>query len=158
MLYLIWIGTLMGIGGTVAMDLWAIVLNRVFGRPRPNWGMPGRWVAHAVRGTVFHDDIAQATPVDREVALGWAFHYGVGIIYGIVFAVLAGAAWFAAPTFLPLWLFALVTILAGWGLLHPGMGLGWFLSKTASPWTGRGLGLVAHTVFGLGMWGVVLAL
>ena len=144
------LGILMGIGGTVAMDIWALIQHWVFKMPLPNWGNPGRWFAHLP--TIFHEDISKLPEVKNEVAIGWAFHYAVGTIYGIAWILIAGEDWIANPTFLPLWIFALVTIAAGWFLLHPGMGLGWALSKTPTPWKGRFLGLVAHTVFGLGMW------
>lgn len=149
-------GVLMGIGGTAAMDIWAIVLHRFGGQSRPNWAMPGRWLAHVPRGRVFHDDIGAAQAVPGELALGWAFHYAVGIVYGVAFVLLAGPDWLAAPDFLPLWIFSLATIAAGWFLLQPGMGLGWAASNTPDPWKVRGLGLSAHTVFGLGMWLVAL--
>lgn len=153
---LIWAGIFIGLGGTIAMDIWAEVLARGFGQARPNWANVGRWAGHVPRGQVFHDDIAAVRPVPGELALGWAVHYGVGILYGVIFVFLAGQGWLAAPTFLPVWLFALVTISAGWFLLQPGMGLGVALSRTPTPWKGRALGLVAHTFFGLGMWVVAL--
>lgn len=149
------IGVLMGLGGTLAMDVWAWVLDRLGVVAFPNWAMPGRWVGHWPR--LFHDDIGAVAPVRGEVALGWALHYGVGVAYGLAWALIGGTAWLAAPSFLPVWLFALVTIAAGWFLLQPGMGLGWAASNTPAPWKVRGLGLLAHTVFGLGMWGVALA-
>lgn len=151
-------GLMMGLGATIAMDVWALLLNRMFGLGLPNWGNVGRWVAHLRRGTVFHDDIADAAPVSQETAIGWAFHYVVGALYGIGLAVIMGADWLAAPTFGPAWIFAIVTIAGGWCLLHPGMGLGWFLSKTPTPWKNRGMGLLAHTVFGFGLWGTALML
>ncbi len=151
-------GLVMGVAGTAAMDVWAVVLNRAAGLPMPNWAMPGRWLGHVLRGKVFHDAIGDAAPVPGELALGWALHYGVGILYGLVFALFAGAAWLGAPTFLPVWIFALVTISAGWFLLQPGMGLGWAASKTPNPWKVRALGLMAHTWFGTGMWLGALAL
>lgn len=153
---LIWMGVLMGLGGTLAMDVWAEILARGFGQPRPNWGYVGRWSAQVPRGRVFHDDIAAVSPVPGEVGLGWAVHYGVGVLYGVIWALLAGAAWLAAPTFVPVWVFALVTIAAGWFLLQPGMGLGWALSATPRPWKGRIMGLLAHTVFGIGMYAVAV--
>ncbi|TKB29836.1 MAG: DUF2938 domain-containing protein, partial [Mesorhizobium sp.] len=93
-----WRAVAIGIGATALMDLWAIFLNAVFAQPRPNWGLVGRWVWH-LRDKVFHDDIGEAAPYAHESALGWAFHYFVGIVYGIILVVLAGAAWLAAPTF-----------------------------------------------------------
>ncbi|MFZ7092205.1 DUF2938 domain-containing protein [Primorskyibacter sp. 2E233] len=145
-------GVLIGIGGTVAMDIWALILNKAFGQPLPNWGNVGRWTGHLPRGVVFHDDIGVVEPVVAETAIGWALHYGVGILYGVIFVMFMGMGWVSAPTFLPVWIFGIITIAAGWFLLHPGMGLGWALSKTDDPWRGRMMGLVAHTVFALGMY------
>jgi len=144
-------GVVMGVLGTLAMDLWALLLARI-GQPAPNWAMPGRWLGHIPKGTVFHEDIGAAAPVPNELGLGWALHYGVGILYGVIFVLIAGAGWVAAPSFVPLWIFCLVTIAAGWFLLQPGMGLGWAASKTPNPWKVRVMGLIAHTVFACGMW------
>ena len=153
---MIWTGIVMGVLGTLAMDVWAWVLAR-FGEARPNWAMPGRWLGHVAKGRVFHDDIGAAEPVRGELGLGWALHYGVGVIYGVVFVLLAGRDWLADPTFLPLWAFSILTIAAGWFLLQPGMGLGWAASRLERPWKARAMGLVAHSVFAVGMWGGVLA-
>ena len=71
---------------------------------------------------------------------------------------MAGRDWVADPTFLPLWGFSLLTIAAGWFLLLPGMGLGWAGSRMEAPWKVRAMGLVAHTVFAVGMWVGVLTL
>lgn len=153
---LLLIGVLMGIGGTAAMDAWALVLSRFAGQTFPNWAMPGRWLAHVGRGQVWHDSIGTAEEVPGELQLGWAFHYGVGIVYGIVFLLLAGSDWLAEPVFFPLWIFSIVTIAAGWFLLQPGMGLGWAAAKTPNPWKVRIMGLIAHTMFALGMWAVAV--
>jgi hypothetical protein len=149
-------GILMGLGATVAMDLWALILEAAAGVPRPNWAMPGRWLGHLARGRVFHEAIGDAAPVPGELGLGWALHYGVGVVYGVALAAIIGRDWLAAPSFLPAWIFALLTISAGWFLLQPGMGLGWAASRTPNPWKVRGLGLAAHTAFGLGLWGTAL--
>lgn len=150
-----WRAIAIGIGATVLMDIWAIFLHKAFGQPRPNWGPVGRWVWH-LRDKVFHDDIGDATPYAHEKALGWAFHYFVGIVYGIILVVLAGAGWLAAPTFLPAFILGIVTVGAGWFLLAPGMGAGWAASKRPNPMLIRALNLVSHTVFALGLWGTAL--
>lgn len=147
-------GVLMGIGATVAMDIWAVVLNRVAGIGLPNWGNVGRWVAHLPRWQ--HDDIGAVAPVQQEATIGWVFHYAVGVAYGVIFALIVGASWLANPTFLPAWVFAILTIAAGWFILQPGLGAGWAASRTPTPWKARGLGMLAHTVFGVGLWVVAL--
>ena len=82
-------------------------------------------LAALANGQVFHEAIAAAEPYAHENALGWAGHYAVGILYGIVFALIVGIGWFSAPSFLPAWIFSILTIAAGWFLMQPGMGLGW---------------------------------
>jgi hypothetical protein len=155
---LLWRGAVIGFGATVLMDLWAVLLWQVFNQGAPNWAMPGRWCWHLQYGTVFHDDIGDAAPFAYEQALGWVFHYVVGIAYGIILALIVGPAWFAAPTFLPALIWGIVTVGAGWFLLQPGLGIGWAASKTPNPWKVRALNLAAHTVFALGLWGTALTI
>ena len=156
MLELVLRGAAIGLGATVLMDLWAIVLNRGFGLPRPNWGLVGRWVWHLRDGKIFHDAIGDAAPYSGELALGWAFHYAVGILYGIILALLVGVSWFVQPTFLPAFIWSILTVGAGWFLLAPGMGAGWASSKAPNPTKVRVLNLVSHTVFALGLFGSAL--
>ena len=145
-------GVLMGLVATVALDLWALLLARVAGIPATNWGMVGRWVAHIPRGVVFHEDIGAAGEIAGEKPLGWAFHYAVGIAYGVALALIMGPAWLAAPTLLPAWVFSILMLGFGWFLLQPGLGVGVAASKTPNPMKARALGLIAHTVFGIGLW------
>ncbi|WP_220801300.1 DUF2938 domain-containing protein [Roseobacter sp. OBYS 0001] len=145
-------GIVMGLVATAAMDLWGLLLNRLAGLPLSNWGRAGRWVVQVAQGRVFHDDIGAVAPMPREVQIGWAFHYAVGVIYGVALAVLMGPGWLAEPTFLPAWVFSIVMIGFGWFLMQPAMGAGIAASKTPAPWRARALGLAAHTVFGAGLW------
>ena len=143
---------IIGIGGTAAMDVWAIVLHRFFGQSKPNWAPVGRWFLHLPRGKVFHNDINEAEAFSYENAAGWIAHYGTGIVYGGALVLIAGAEWSAHPTLLPSLVLAWITVGAGWFLLQPGLGLGWAASKRPNPWKIRALNLVAHTWFGLGRW------
>ena len=127
-------GFLIGLGATVAMDAWALIQNRLWSLPMPNWAMPGRWFAHLFKGKILHRDIEQTDAVSGELVLGWLFHYGVGVIYGIVFLLMVGSAWLKDPDFLTAWIYAVATIAAGWFVLQPGMGLGWAASNTLTPW------------------------
>lgn len=158
MLELIWRGIAMGIGGTVFMDIWAIVLHRFFGQSAPNWAPVGRWFWHVPKGTIFHDSIAAAAPYEHELALGWISHYAVGILYGVVLALIVPASWFSEPSFIQPWIVGIVTVGAGWFLLQPGLGIGWAASKTPNPTKVRVLNLAAHTVFAIGMYAVALLL
>ena len=152
MLELVWRGAIIGLGATVAMDIWAIILATVFKQPKANWAPVGRWFYHLKSGRIFHGTIATAEPYRHELALGWISHYAVGIAYGIMLALFVGPVWFAEPTFLPAWIWGILTVAAGWFLLQPGLGIGWAASKTPNPTKVRALNLLAHTVFGFGLW------
>ena len=156
MVDIFWRCVLIGLGGTILMDLWAILLSFLPGQSKPNWAPVGRWFWHLRNGKVFHDDIGKAEPYAHELALGWIGHYAVGIIYGFLPLVIAGTAWLAAPTFLPAFVVGIVTVGAGWFLLQPGLGIGWAASKTPNPNKVRFLNLVAHTVFAAGMYWTAL--
>ena len=158
MLDLFWYGVLIGIGATLVMDIWAIVLSRFPGENLPNWAPVGRWFGHLPRGRIFHADIAASDSLAGELAIGWIGHYAVGILYGVVFLFVMGRGWLAHPTFLPAWIWAIITVAAGWFLLQPGLGMGWAASKTANPTKVRVMNLVAHSWFGVGMYGTALLL
>ena len=71
------------IGGfaTLILDLWNILLNRLFGFGVPNWSVAGRWVVSVLGGRPYRPDIGSAPSVANENAIGWAFHYAVGISF-----------------------------------------------------------------------------
>jgi hypothetical protein len=152
----IWQSVVIGIGGTLAMDIWALLLAAVFGLPKPNWGLVGRWFAHLAKGTFFHKDITAAQAVPNELAWGWFSHYAIGILYAAALIVFAGRDWVSNPTFLPAWIIGLVTVGAGWFILQPGMGAGWAASLRPNAMQIRALNLISHTVFAAGMYTTAL--
>lgn len=147
------------IGGfaTLVLDLWALLLNRLFGFGLPNWGMVGRWFLNALRGRFVHENMATAPAFANETAWGWFFHYLVGIVFGWALLVI-WPGWAANPTFWPPMIVGWVTILCGWLILSPGMGGGIAHSRRDDPTTPRLLNIAGHTVFGLALWIAGLAL
>lgn len=149
---------LIGAGATALLDLWALFLARAFGIAPPNWGLVGRWVGHLPSGRLVHDDIAAAAPVANETAIGWLFHYAVGIAFAAALLAIWGMGWAAAPTLLPALVVGYVTIGCGWFILQPGMGAGIAASKRANATQIRLLNIAGHTVFGFGLFLAALAL
>lgn len=141
-----------GACGTAAMDVWAIILNRYFNRPKPNWGLVGRWFLHLPFGFMFHKDIAAEKSFWFEEEAGWVAHYVSGFIYAAILMKWGGAAWIAQPALLPALIVGWVTVGAGWFILQPGMGAGVASSKRENAGTIRIFNLIAHTWFGLGLW------
>ncbi len=70
-----------GVGATLATDLWAIARGRLLGVPAPDWGLVGRWLGHMARGRFRHERIAAAEPLRGERVIGWTAHYLIGIAF-----------------------------------------------------------------------------
>ncbi len=147
-----------GIGGTLALDAWALLLQRITGTPATNWAMVGRWLAHMREGRFVHEAIGKAAPVRGELALGWLFHYGVGIAYGLLLSALCGAEWLRQPTVLAPVVLSLALLVAPYFLMMPGLGFGLAGAKTPKPNVTRLKSVLGHTAFGLGMYATALAL
>jgi hypothetical protein len=148
----------MGIVATAVLDLWGLLLNRLFAIPMTNWGLVGRWFCHLTQGTYAHADIGAAAAYGNERAVGWTMHYLIGILFAAATLALAGPGWPAAPT--PFWPLVVgwVTIGCGWFILQPGLGAGIAASRRANANQIRLLNIVGHTVFGLALYGAALAL
>jgi len=86
-----------GIGGTIVLDLYAFLMQRMFGVPAGNWKMVGRWLGHMSKREFVQTNIGQAQPVPGEHALGWTFHYLIGIANGLLLAAIWGAGWLRQP-------------------------------------------------------------
>jgi hypothetical protein len=147
---------LIGVGATALLDLWALLLNRLFGLPLANWALVGRWFCHLTRGRIFHEDIARVRAFPNELAVGWIGHYAVGIIFAGLLLAVTPSGWAARPTLAPPLIVGLVTVGAGWFLLQPGMGAGIAASKRPNANQVRVLNVLGHIVFGLGLYGSAL--
>ena len=147
---------LIGIGATMVMDLWAMLL-RQFGIPSLNFAFLGRWVGHLFRGQWMHESIAKAAPVRGELLLGWAAHYSIGITFAAVLIAAFGLGWARSPSLLPALCIGLVTALAPLLVLQPALGAGIASWKTPTPLFNAGKSVVTHVVYGVGLYLAALA-
>ena len=134
------------------MDLWAQLLKRGFGIPSPDYCLVGRWFSHMPSGTFAHANIATAQKKHHECAVGWIAHYVVGVAYALMFVVLVSGSWLARPTLLPALCFGVGSVLVPYLVMQPAYGLGIAASRTPSPMRARLKSLMAHTVFGVGLY------
>ena len=147
---------MIGIGGTVALDAWATLLQYLVKTPATNWGMVGRWLGHMPKGKFRHENIGAVTPIGGEATIGWIFHYAIGIGYGFLLITIFGRTWLAAPTVIPAVVLSLVLLVAPYFVMMPGLGLGIAGAKTPKPNVTRLKSVLGHTAFGLGMYGTAL--
>jgi hypothetical protein len=149
---------LIGIGGTIVLDLWALFLERVMNIPALNWSMVGRWMGNMTSGRFVHQSMAKAEPVPGETAIGWAAHYLIGMSYGLLLLAFWGRHWMSQPTLLPPLILSWVLLFAPYFVMMPGMGSGLAGAKTPQPNLTRLKSLIGHSVFGLGMYGTAVGL
>lgn len=141
-----------GVGATLLMDLWNQLLKRGFGVRSLDYCLLGRWIRHMPEGTLRHANIAAAPARSGECAVGWVAHYGIGIVFALVFVALVSGRWLARPTAGPAVLYGLGTVVFPFFLMQPSLGLGVASSRAPNPAQARLKSLVTHTVFGVGLY------
>ena len=141
-----------GVIATVVLDLWQLALKLLFGVSSASWAHVGRWVSHFTRGRLYHQAIGEAEPFRYEAATGWIVHYGTGVVYAAIYLILMRDILAREPDLLSALLFGMATLVAPWFLMQPGMGLGVAARNAAKPWEVRTKNLMAHTIFGLGLY------
>ena len=151
-------GVVMGVGGAVLMDAWAVFARRVLNVQGLDYAMLGRWIGHIPHGRFAHERIAAAAPVRGERPLGWAAHYSIGIVFALALLAARGLDWAHSPTILPALLVGVGTVAAPWLVMQPAMGAGIAGSRTPDPRATRLRNLATHVVYGLGLYGSALAL
>jgi hypothetical protein len=151
---------LVGILATDLLDLWALCLRHVLGLPTTNWGLVGRWLAGIPAGNFRNEAIGALPAVPFERPLGWLTYYLVGISYAAIYLLAVGTL-AQPPALYTAAIFGVATVLAPWLILQPGLGLGFFASGAPKPNLTRTLNLIAHLVFGIGIylgWRLITAL
>ena len=141
-----------GIGATLAVDLWNLFLKRVFSIPSLSYCLLGRWLRHMAGGTIRHASIAAAPQKSLECTVGWIAHYTIGVVFALGLVVLASTDWLARPTVLPALFYGIGTVVFPFFILQPSLGLGIAASRTPNPTQARLKSIMTHTVFGVGLY------
>lgn len=143
---------LVGIGGTIVLDIYAFLLQRLFDVRATNWQMVGRWLGHMPTGSFIQTNLGQVKSVPGEHALGWAFHYIIGIGYGLLLVAIWGSRWLLEPSIAEPLILALVLLVLPYFVMMPGMGMGIAGSRTPKPNVARLKSVIGHSIFGIGMY------
>jgi hypothetical protein len=146
-----------GLGATALMDLWNLLLKRLFGIPSLDLCLLGRWLLHMPGGTFRHARIGSAPARPFECAVGRVAHSSIGVVFALALVLLTPGDWLARPTLLPALLFGVGTVVFPYFLLQPAIGLGVASSRAANPAGARLKSLATPTVFGVGLWVCALA-
>lgn len=142
---------LIGIGATLCIDLWALLLRKAFDVRSLDYCLLGRWVLHMPQGRIKHERIASSPPKAHECPIGWMAHYSIGVAFAALFLALMPDEWLARPTLLPALLFGAITVMVPWFSMQPAFGMGLAASRTPNPSAARFKSLTTHAVFGAGL-------
>ena len=148
---LILTGVIVGVIGTLAMDL----LNHLFARTgvllRIDVGMIGRMSAGWARGRFCYSHPSEMKPVANEKLIGYITHYSIGVALAIPF-VLVWAYFFGGPVS-PVWALAygIATTVASVFFVYPSMGFGVFGMRSPEGIRAPLSSLANHIFFGAGM-------
>ena len=63
---------IVGVGATLFMDIWALLLKFAFKVPLANYCLIGRWIGHMPEGTFMHANIAAASQKRAQCSISWA--------------------------------------------------------------------------------------
>lgn len=149
---------LIGIGATAFMDLIAFAQKRMLSQQSLNYVMVGRWLGHMIQGRFIHRPISASDAIRSESLIGWGAHYLIGVLFALVFLTLVDQSWLMTPTLMPAAIFGVLTVLAPFIILQPGMGAGLAARHAPNPNIARAKSLVAHLSFGVGLWIVAICL
>lgn len=145
---------IMVVGGiaTLVWDLWQRLAHAIARLPPANWGLVGRWVAWFPRGVFVHRPITATAPVPGEAAIGWAFHYAVGIAYAALYFEIMWLGLRSGPTLVSALGFAIALLAAPWFVMQPALGLGFMASRAPRPAAIRAINVSVHAAFGVGLY------
>ncbi|MUU78678.1 DUF2938 domain-containing protein [Winogradskyella endarachnes] len=141
---------LVGIGATIFMDLYALVLN-LFNIKTLDYRFLGRWIGNFFKGNFYHSKITESPVITFEKPLGWITHYLIGITFSFILVLCFGIKWLENPTVLPALFIGIIAILGPFFIMQPAFGFGIAGSKLPNPSKARIMSFITHVVFGIGL-------
>lgn len=143
---------IIGAGGTFIMDIWALLLKRVFKVQGLNYAMVGRWIGHFPRGKLMHKNITTSKPIVGEAIIGIIAHYAIGVVFaaGLVFSI--GVSWVDNPSIVPAIATGLITLSFLLFLMQPCFGMGIAASNSPQPHNVQMKSFIAHLIYGVGLY------
>lgn len=141
-----------GIGATLALDVWGLFLKYAFKIPTSNFRLVGRWILYMPEGVFRHSNIGSVPQKSGECTVGWIAHYLTGMAFAVMFLAFVGNDWLQTPRIFSALIFGIITVSIPFFIMQPALGLGVAASKTSNPMQARLRSLMNHAVFGFGLY------
>ena len=144
-------GLISGLIATLIFDLFNQSLNIAYSIDKPKWNLLGRYFLGYKEGRYVRNSLVDDDEVKNELLWGYLIHYGIGIIYGLIYVILNNI-FFDYPSIFIAYLFGFITVLGAWCYLMPfAYNLGFFASKSNQRFHILAQNLIVHFVFGTGL-------
>ena len=144
-------GLISGLIATLIFDLFNQSLNIAYSIDKPKWNLLGRYFLGYKKGRFVRNSLVDDDEVKNELLWGYLIHYGIGIIYGLIYVILNNI-FFDYPSIFIAYLFGFITVLGAWCYLMPfAYNLGFFASKSNQRFHILAQNLIVHFVFGTGL-------
>jgi hypothetical protein len=142
---------LIGIGATLAIDIWVSFL-KLFKIKSLDYKYVGRWIGNFLKGKFFHNKIQDTPPIPYELVIGWTAHYLIGITFAFILIAVYGISWLDKPSILPAIIIGLITAVGPFFIMQPAFGFGIASSKLPNPNLLRLKSLGTHLIYGIGLY------
>ena len=145
-------GVLMGIAGTVTMDVLGSLSRKAGLSVGAKGQWVGRWYIGIARGQFVHSDIAASPARAGEMRAAFVGHYIIGITLAVFYVVGASVMGVPPSSFVATVGYGLATCVFPWFVVFPALGLGAFGRKGPSELKLFISSLLSHFFYGLGLW------
>ena len=149
------VGVLVGIAGTVTMDVLAGVSRKLGLAMGAKGQWVGRWYLGIARGRFVHADIRSAPECPGEKRAALVGHYVIGIVLAVLYVFGMELAGLSPASFVVAVCYGLGTCVFPWFLVFPALGFGVFGRKGPHELKLFAASVLNHFWYGLGLWWAV---
>ena len=145
-------GVIAGLIATLFFDLYQNLLLYAYNINKSKWNLVGRYFATLKINSIHRNNISDEEEVDYELIFGYFIHYLIGSFFGIIY-VSVNLLFYDHPSIFLALFVGLITVLGGWCFMMPYVfNIGYFASKIVDPSKLLVQNLIAHFIFGVGLY------
>lgn len=146
------VGMLVGVAGTVTMDILATVSRKLGLAMGANGQWVGRWYQGFARGRFVHPDITTVPEQPGEMRAALVGHYIIGITLGVLYVFGVELVGVSPASFVVSVGYGLGTCIFPWFLVFPALGFGVFGRRGPRELKVFSASVLNHLGYGLGLW------
>ncbi len=144
-------GVFSGIIATLIFDTFQIALLFAYKIDKSKWFLVGRYFLGVINKNFIRNNIENDTPLENELLIGYLCHYIIGSIFGIIYVTI-NILFFSTPSIFLALTIGFITVLGSWCIMMPfAFNFGFFASKTENRKQLMTQNLIAHFIFGIGL-------